>query len=112
MKLYEDKNKDFWYVEKDGKWFESTYEGEDDFIEIPAIKHIDHAGLVKCRLNEIDLPEWLTDCSDCDNKGFIWDDDELLECGCYHSNERNREKMLEEAYEIAERRRCSIDDDY
>lgn len=85
MKLYHDESKAFYYIEKDGKWFESLYDEESSWVAIPAFNDLKHAGLVQDYLYSIDYPEWLTDCYECDNRGWTIDDGEIYECGCYHS---------------------------
>ena len=89
MKLYHDTEEQFFYLERDGKWFESLYDEESEWIEIPAFHDIEHAGLITDDIYSIDLPEWMTDCEDCGNHGWIIDDGEIYECGCYWSKRHN-----------------------
>lgn len=86
MKLYHDTEKSFYYIEKDGKWFESLYEEESEWKEIPSFHDIEHAGLIEDDIYDLEYPTWLTDCSECDNHGWIIIDNEIYKCGCYHSN--------------------------
>ena len=86
MKLYHDENKAFYYIEKDGKWFEGLYEEESEWVAIPTVHDIEHAGLKRVSIHSIDLPEWMTDCSECDNHGWILESDgEIVQCDCYHA---------------------------
>lgn len=106
MKLYKDKDKNFYYVENKGKWYETPYE-EEGWKIIPAIKHIEHAGLIERKLNEVDYPEFITDCSICDNKGYLSHNDDGVElCDCFHSENgyenamNDHEKYKEKSYDI------------
>lgn len=104
MKLYKDKDENFYYVEaENGKWYENPYK-DDDFKEVPPIKHIEHAGLIECDIYEIDYPEFITDCKDCNNKGFLSHDEDGVElCICYHAKEgyenANNEYEIKRAYQ-------------
>lgn len=96
MKLYHDENKAFYYIEKDGVWFESLYEEESEWKEVPPIKHIEHAGLIEDDINDLEYPEWLTNCDDCNNKGYYYDDldNEYYVCVCYHGQTHGKEDIF------------------
>ena len=96
MKLY--RNKDFWFVEKtDGRWYELPYESEDDdWEEIPVIKHPEHHGMIQEKINMIEYPSWLTDCDICSNNGYVigFDEDDTFVCECWHGQTHGERSLV------------------
>lgn len=94
MRAYTHKKDESCIVEINNKFYQASY-GEDDWKEIELINHDE---LIEINSNDIDLPEWITNCDVCKNRGFInYDEDGVLLCDCYHAKDghKNAEKLTE-----------------
>lgn len=104
--IYKDRDENFLFIEKNGNWIMGLYEEDEDFINCPSFTDV--SMLVKEDIRDYEFNNSaITDCSECDNKGFILSLDDVEICGCYHG-QKHGIKSLNDHIESCEELRCGL----
>lgn len=105
--VYKDIRDEFIFIKKNGTWFMGLLcSDEEDFIQCPSFDDISMLVKESIRYYEFDNSA-LTDCNECDNKGFILSLDDVEVCGCYHG-QKHGIKSLNDHIESCEELRCGL----